>query len=331
MQDVSKSILQFLSESKLFDAVIEDAVFDMVIIAESIAGLFFVLALIWNFASTRIKALWKTEMKPINVEELVRTVVLMALIALYPLIFGWVMDVSELMVEVISSDTSDIRAGAVEYKKSMIKIQKEANIGEDGGFSLWSMASSFQGGGFTFLSEILLVFTQVLNTIVSVVVHVLAHVISRVLFVLGPLVIAFSIIPMWKDKLEKWFGIFINTLMVAGTLTVLDRIMYGAINGPFASMLQANPWNSIAFSLVMVILYLLSFWLTSLFVGSESAAKVLTTAVGAATTFATIGAGMASKAGMGPGIPKIPSIPSIGGGEKGGSNASSMVDDLGGN
>lgn len=120
--------------------------------------------------------------------------------------------------------------------------------------------------------------------IISTVIKVFAIVLSKVFFVLGPLAIAFSMLPVFKDKLANWFGVYLNCLFVPLTLNVLDYIYYSNIAEAFKGTEMINPVVHTCFNIVMIVCYCLAFWITSFYVGSSSAGTVLSQAAGVATS-----------------------------------------------
>jgi hypothetical protein len=129
--------------------------------------------------------------------------------------------------------------------------------------------------------------------VISTVIKLFAIVMGKIFFVIGPLAIAFSMLPVFKDKMSSWFGVYLNCLFVPLTLNVLDYIYYSNIAEAFKGTEMINPVVHTCFNIVMIVCYCLAFWITSFYVGSPSAGKVLSTA----TTLATMAAGYAGKLG----------------------------------
>ena len=120
----------------------------------------------------------------------------------------------------------------------------------------------------------------------------------KVLVCIGPMAFAFSIIPAFRDKVTDWFSTLLNAAFVFFTLNVLEAIVYGMMWN-FSDMTKnplevfRNTNNVMAMEITIVILYLMSFWLTSKYVGKSDAGRVITKAVALATmaTMAIISAG----------------------------------------
>jgi hypothetical protein len=148
-----------------------------------------------------------------------------------------------------------------------------------------------------------------LTSIVKIVVASLTVNVLKVLFCIGPLAFAFSILPAFKNQVSIWFGTVLNVAFVFTTMNILDHLSYSTMDyllnhanygdpsHTFGGMVGVDSDNNaiIAFNLTILILYTMSFWLTSKFVGKSDGGRVLTKAVGIAA--AAIGAGIAAGAG----------------------------------
>ena len=139
--------------------------------------------------------------------------------------------------------------------------------------------------------------TLILVTIVKGVVLMFSIVMSKIFFEIGPLVMAFSMLPMFKDKLANWFGVYLNVLFVPLTCNLLDVIIYSNIRSTFQGNGNTSPMVQVTFNTVMIICYCMAYWLTSFYVGSSGAARLLTTAVSSASTVVTGGMSMLTKMG----------------------------------
>jgi hypothetical protein len=132
--------------------------------------------------------------------------------------------------------------------------------------------------------------------VISTAVKLFALLLARIFFILGPLAVAFSMLPVFKDKLSQWFGVYLNCLFVPITLNGLDFLYYSTIHEALRGTTEINPLVDTVFQVVMIIVYCLSFWLTSFYVGSSSAGRVLSTAATAATSLVGYLAGSAATA-----------------------------------
>jgi|GEM_PF-2371480 len=155
------------------------------------------------------------------------------------------------------------------------------------GFSFGKAWDALVGGVYSIISEILTSITLVIVGIVRNIIVVMSIVLARIFFALGPLAIAFSILPMFKDKIVNWFGVFLNILFVPLTCNLLDVIIFSNLNVAIRGLTTDSPDMVLIFNVVMIVCYCLAFWLTSFYVGSSAAGRVLSTAVAGATSVVT--------------------------------------------
>jgi TrbL/VirB6 plasmid conjugal transfer protein. len=147
--------------------------------------------------------------------------------------------------------------------------------------------------------------TGLLSSIIRIIISCITINVLKVLFCLGPLAFAFSILPPYKNQITIWFSTVLNTGFVFTTMNVLDAVFYqtmfyssnviknsGGIQG------ASNYYAVFAMNVTFIILYLMSFWLTSKYVGKGDAGRVLSKAAGVATA-AVGGAMMAGGGGAG--------------------------------
>ena len=262
------------------------------------------------------------------VSKLLRSFILMFLIGAYPLIFGAVANLADLingytapsltnMVEIHDKMLEDrIKKEEGDYTESLESEsryqnldgatqteldeakQKQAAVNEtveEDEDDFWGFETEMKK--LTYYLNPMRFFHGIRDAIflaiffgVRVIISAVAITMIKVMYVIGPLSIAFSMIPAFQDKLSKWFGLWTNCLLVFTTMNIIDHVVYNVMLDSFYT---DNHWegNSPAltnFYLGVLIVYCLSFWLTAHFVGSESAGKVLSTGVAAAT--AAIGA-----------------------------------------
>ncbi len=146
----------------------------------------------------------------------------------------------------------------------------------------------------------------------------------KLLVVLGPFAIAFSLIPGFNNQFAKWFGRLGNLLFAAIMITILDSLfmdtlesvnplsMSGLSNFNSASNWihqQASELNYqklfvvIAFDIAVIALYVSPFFLSSAIIGSGDGGSMVSKAIGLGTgvatmaTTAVIGSGAAVASG----------------------------------
>jgi hypothetical protein len=162
---------------------------------------------------------------------------------------------------------------------------------------------------------------NILIFIIRPVVKVFAFYSIKLLTVLGPFAIAFSLLPGFSGQLPKWFGRLGNLLFASIMFTILDSLFMDTfaeialgvtyndnING--LSMGDSERWtymfNVIAFDLAVVALYLSPFFLASAILGSGDGGSMVSKTIGIGSaafgmmaTAATGGASLATSVATG--------------------------------
>jgi hypothetical protein len=118
----------------------------------------------------------------------------------------------------------------------------------------------------------------------------------KMLLVFGPLAMAFSIFPMFRDKAEKWLATTLNIGLVITTMNIIDHFMYALYADMFTNDSDTGFDDVLAaagINLAMVAFYLLSFWLTSKWVGAADAGRVVSKGIAAAAVATSAMAGAA--------------------------------------
>lgn len=134
--------------------------------------------------------------------------------------------------------------------------------------------------------------------IVRFVISSIAAILFKFFIIIGPLAIAFSILPVFEKQISIWFGTLLNTGFVFTTLNILDHISLGI----FEYIMEEGskgyilPNYVITFDIVLLVVYLSAFWLTSKFVGKGDGGRILTKMVGMGTALAALMTGGASAA-----------------------------------
>lgn len=137
--------------------------------------------------------------------------------------------------------------------------------------------------------------------IVRIVICTIAAILFKFFIIIGPLAIAFSILPVFEKQISIWFGTVLNTGFVFTTLNILDHISLGM----FEYILEEGadgilfPNYVITFDIVLLVVYLSAFWLTSKYVGKGDAGRIMSKMVGIATAAAALMTGGASAAATG--------------------------------
>jgi hypothetical protein len=300
-----EEIVRLILESKLIDAGTDAAAQKSMILGGILAPIFFLATVVWNFATTTIKNVGERP-QLFNRMELIRACVLWFILTIgYFPIFGSLANIGEALGRYSVDSSTSVKNGKEKMSGYVTKeLEKEAEAskeqaGEDANtnteeqqpedtMSAWDLVT---GGINTFIFASFSAGTLIISSIIRIVVEAFALMISKLFYAIGPIVIAFSILPVFKDKFSQWFGVYVNCLCVPFTCNLLDTIYYSIINAGLTGEAVANPIALSVFNLVFIICYCLVFWVTSFYAGSSGAAKVLSTAVGAATTAISMGAG----------------------------------------
>lgn len=118
--------------------------------------------------------------------------------------------------------------------------------------------------------------------------------IIKVIYIFGPIALALSLVPMFKDNMNMWLSGFIGTSCVLVTQNVLlnlqvlylsasaQGIMTGASNG----ILSTN--MSTVFNVVIIALHISVFWLTKQWISGGGAGAVFSNAINAASMVAGV-------------------------------------------
>lgn len=140
-----------------------------------------------------------------------------------------------------------------------------------------------------------------LSGIIKLIVGILAVIIFKILLVLGPLALAVSIIPAYRGQADIWFGTLITTGVVLTTMHVIDCFTYGLLSMIWESKDYSfeDGYIVTATNTVMIVAYLMTFWITSKWIGKGDAGRFISKTVGLAamaTGMAAAGV-MAAKGG----------------------------------
>lgn len=114
----------------------------------------------------------------------------------------------------------------------------------------------------------------------------------RLLIIVGPLALAFSVLPAFKNTINTWAGTYLNIGFVFTTLNIIDALMLKSIaivtNNPDTTTAGFSELAALMTSVTYIILYLSSFWITSKFVGKGDGGTPITKLVGMAAAAAAI-------------------------------------------
>lgn len=127
-------------------------------------------------------------------------------------------------------------------------------------------------------------------SIIRIVISIVLIYVIKVLYVVGSLSFAFSMLPFMRDKCAEWLNTFINCLFVFTTMNILDFLVIQNINGRIQDLAHSEGGNSFigrtALDIAIIILYIMCFWLTGKYVGNDSAGKIFSQALDSASRMA---------------------------------------------
>lgn len=335
-------VYQLFNASYINDAV-ELGMIRVMKVASALAITFYFVNLAYNYSSNTTKALIGGKPDGFSYDELIRSIVLIGCIAIYlPLAEGittsvqWINDTtspgstqsqlldtyanqylekynqSKLNMEKLAFEdaisdpnkTDDEKIFA-QQELNKIKEQEEAKTFATENETLQSISNAVgvladpaQMASMMFSGIVVL-----LLSIIRIVVAFITLFTFKILLILGPLAFAFSILPMFKNKLEEWFGTLLGAGLVFTTLNIIDHLAYDVIVTRFnAGFGGTNAFAEVGLQCSLIIAYLMCFWYTSKWVGKGDAGRVLSKAItlaAAGTTMALINSGVIAAPGVG--------------------------------
>ncbi len=198
-------------------------------------------------------------------------------------------DVTEkALMDVISDKNADDKLKAYakaelskkqsERNRSTYELEQGKDISkqEEGGWS-WNYLNPKYWGAMLMNS-----FALFLVSIIRIIISAVTVNIIKIMYCVGPLAIAFSVLPVFKDNIKIWFGTLLNASFVFTTMNILDSIIYASMSFLWKDASSFNEMSSYGiqiYNITIVILYTMSFWLTSKYVGKGDAGRVLTKGV----------------------------------------------------
>ena len=303
-------IIKALTSNNILDSNIHVTTLAVQGIAMALAPILFAINIMHNFWGTTTSFAGQL----FNKKELIRLWVVWGFICFYPIIFSPVMIIIDVVNKASSMSASeeanyskvinDYASNHIQYSfaydstLAVNTLEKDVTKAEDSPAqsTLWDILGLHQAINFILNSIIC-----GLAGIVHIVIGIVAVNLHKVLYVLGPMAFCFSLSPFSKNQVDAWLGTFLNTGFVLFTFNILERLLLNSITSSKAltgdGVTKGNPFADTIFGLVILILYLCVFWLTSKFVGSGDGGKVLSTAMQAAQTAAQFK--MASNMGKG--------------------------------
>lgn len=278
-----EAVVEFMLGSKTIEASTIKTAINVRNVALALLPMFFILTQAWNFIKTSVNNFSEGRAGVFKLSEIIRVGVLWLLVLLFIPIFSWIADFIGIISSYTRLDTIATAAGQAEYQKYIASLIGDVEVDK----SFWSKAKTVVNTSF---SQIFNALTFAIVAVIRLVVESIALMLGKVFFVIGPLVIAFSILPMFKEKLEKWFNVYMTLLLVPITLNILDSLVWLVMNSATIG-LSTNAGADLIFGLVIIAVYILSFWITSFIAGTAEAGKVLSTSTAIVSAASTAGIG----------------------------------------
>jgi hypothetical protein len=304
-------VINSFFDTGLLDEGVDDAVMKAIVLGSILAPLFFLGSIVWNFATTTLKNAGE---RPhlFNRMELIRACLVWFILSFgYVPIFGTFARIGEALGRYSISNSQvvkDVKKVVTEQYTNELKKEAEQPTEEtqnnpktpdqeltnEESVSAWDVV---KGGINTIVLAVSGAAWGLLSVIIRSVVLMFAIIMAKLFYVIGPVVLSFSILPVFKDKVGQWVGVYLNCLCIPFTMNLLDTIVFSVVGKAYTGDSIANPMVISIFGICMTVCYALSFWVTSFYCGSSGAAKVMSTAVGAAAQAISMGVGKFAASG----------------------------------
>lgn len=176
--------------------------------------------------------------------------------------------------------------------------------------SLWRAMKDGITGIFNMVNDPRIFVSQVFHWLANILIFIIRPVVKlftfysvKLMTVLGPFAIAFSLLPGFSGQFAKWFGRLGNLLFAGIMFTILDALFIDTFSEIFLgaadnSIINNIPYESsqgwtymfnvIGFDLAVVALYCSPFFLSSTIIGSGDGGSMVSKAIGIGTTATTL-------------------------------------------
>ncbi|MFN4083977.1 MAG: hypothetical protein ACK4K9_10120 [Bacteroidia bacterium] len=317
--------IESLLKSNTVDAAVEAALSHIIPIAGGLAIVLFILTTAFNFFMNSIKSLKGGEGGSFfDFEEFIRTIIIVAIIFTYKPVVGTVTDLVDTLTKMTAVQEKviqDLQAYAdntvngASNPDSTIKTTVNSDINGYENNPLYNSNPNEREIGWfdkmvgyldpiTWFNMLLSSACALILAIIRIIISAFMFIVYKVLICLGPFALAFSVLPMFRNQADNWFGTLLGTGLVFVTLNILDVMFYEYVKSYIttANVIdnRLNYFANIAFNISIVISYLSAFWLTSKMIGKGDSGKILSKGVSLATMAAMAAvSGGASTAGSG--------------------------------
>jgi hypothetical protein len=176
--------------------------------------------------------------------------------------------------------------------------------------SLWRAMKDGISGMAAMVADPRIYVSQVFHWLANILIFIIRPVVKlftfysvKLMTVLGPFAIAFSLLPGFSGQFAKWFGRLANLLFAGIMFTILDALFIDTFSELFMgaadnSIINNIPYESsegwtymfnvIGFDLAVVALYVSPFFLSSAIIGSGDGGAMVSKAISIGTTAATL-------------------------------------------
>jgi hypothetical protein len=286
----------------LIDEGVSEALKTSIALGAILAPTFYLMNVVWNFSVTTLKNFGTRPTSMFDRMELIRASILWFILTVgYIPIFGTIVKLGDtlgrysvpkssvvadgkgMLSENYNNQLSKESDASKDAKGQQQQSGQESNASEP--VTFWDL---LRGGWNTLVLSISGAAWGLASVVVRSIVLMFAIILAKIFYVIGPVVIAFSILPVFKEKFSQWSGVFLNCLCVPFTMNLLDTIIFSVIGKAWTGEAYASPYSITIFGVCMTVCYALAFWITSFYCGSSGASKIMSTAVTAATQGASM-------------------------------------------
>lgn len=306
-QGVFDNFIRDILTEDIADAAFQGITLKMQTICGALVSMFFMIALAWEYAGLALKGKgWNFRWTEIGRLLLlwIAIGILPSLMALPAIIADYLRDETsqiasadnlkkyEEYIKLRGNFENEIKKGvdpANSYNRQNTQTDQQGNILAEENVDNTTIPEGSEAESYTpdAWDEILdyFNFENALSVIIGGIVYIVCQIIklaivafclsaSKVMIVLAPLSVVFSMLPWSKEKLGEWFSFYIVLLFVPVTLNIMDAVTLHYIYKNMSSHgLQSNILGTTAMELTIVILYLYAFGITSKYIGSKEAGQ----------------------------------------------------------
>lgn len=290
--DWTTEIVKYLASS---DAITENS---MALVSKSITGAklmgvgFFSIAVGYAYLKNIFN---NANQKPGNVLDvgyLFRAILIYTLIPLTPNILELIAGLASYGIDLFAMNSQTIaESSEMIYKSAMnMSVDNESQI-KVGDIGFWDLLVEIDFLTLSYLGFAIL--SMIICILIRVILTILTNFIVIFLFIVSPFSMSMSLIPGMEGTFMNFLKYFLSAVFVFLTMNILDNLIFNATltslltGGSLGNEEGVSPLAFIIFCVVIIIMYLLVFWLTTMYIGVPSAGQ----AAGMVGAMATMAAG----------------------------------------